>query len=80
MDGKTFWDKATFVDRLALFCPVVHIVRVIEQCFFNSTPDPFNGQTANFILEPPKVIESRTYVEKVNPITLATYTTGQVCF
>ena len=58
----------------------VNVVRVIEQCCFNSTPDPFNGQTANFILEPPKVIESRTYVKKVNPITLATYTTGQVCF
>ena len=25
-----------------------------EQCCFNSTPDPFNGQTANFILKPPK--------------------------
>ena len=40
----------------------VHVVRVIEQCCFNSTPDPFNGQRANFILKPPKVIESRTHV------------------
>ena len=38
-------------------CPVV-----IEQCYFNSTPEPFNGQTANIILKPPKVIESRSYV------------------
>ena len=38
-------------------------VRAIEQCCFNSVPDPsFNGQTVNFILKPPKVIESRTYV------------------
>ena len=43
-----------------------HVVRVIEQCCFNSTPDPFNGQTANFILKPPKVFESRTYVKKAN--------------
>ena len=34
-------------------------VRLIEQCCFNSVPDPFNGQTVNFILKPPKVIESR---------------------
>ena len=36
------------------------ITRVIEQCCFNSVPDPFNGQTVYFILRPPKVIESRT--------------------
>ena len=42
------------------------VVRVIEQCRFNSVPDPFNGQTVNFILKPPKVIESRTYVKKAN--------------
>ena len=34
------------------------VVRVIEQCCFNSVPDPFNCQTVNFILKPPKVIES----------------------
>ena len=46
---------------------LVHVVRVKEQCSCNSTPDPFNGQTpANFILKPPKVIESRTYVKKAN--------------
>ena len=45
---------------------VVHVIRVIEQCCFNSIPDPFNGQRANFILKPPKVIESRTYVKKAN--------------
>ena len=44
----------------------VHVVRVIEQCSFNSIPDPFNGQTANFILKPPKVIESRTCVKKAD--------------
>ena len=38
-------------------CPVV-----IEQCYFNSTPEPFNGQTANIISKPPKVIESISYV------------------
>ena len=42
------------------------VVRVIEQCCFNSVPDPFKGQTVNFILKPPKVIESRTYVKKGN--------------
>ena len=42
------------------------LIIVIEQCCFNNTPDPFNGQTANFILKPPKVIESRTYVKKAN--------------
>ena len=47
-------------------CPVVHVARVIEQYCFNSTPDLFNGQIANFILKPPKVIESRTYVKKAN--------------
>ena len=46
--------------------PWCAVVRVIEQCCFNSTPDPFNGQTANFILKPPKVIEPRTYVKKAN--------------
>ena len=44
--------------------PCCAAARVKEQCGFNSTPDPFNGQTANFILEPPKVIESRIYVKK----------------
>ena len=34
-----------------------------EQCFFNSTLDPLNGQTANFTLKTPKVIESPTYVK-----------------
>ena len=42
------------------------VVRVIEQCCFNSVQDPFNGQTVNFILKSPKVIESRTYVKKAN--------------
>ena len=37
------------------------VFRVIEQCCFNSIPDPFNGQTDNLILKPPEVIESRTY-------------------
>ena len=40
------------------------VVRVIEQCCFNSVPDPFNGKTVNFILKPQKVIESRTYILK----------------
>ena len=46
--------------------PCCAVTRIIEQCCFNSTPDPFNGQTANFTLKPPKVIESRTYVKKAN--------------
>ena len=46
--------------------PAVRVVRLIEQCCFNSTSDAFNGQTANFILKPPKVIESRKYVKKDN--------------
>ena len=40
------------------------VIRVIEQCFFNIILDPFNIQTVNFILKPPKVIESRTYVKQ----------------
>ena len=44
--------------------PAIHVIKVIEQCCFNSNPDPFNGQTANFILKPPKVIESRIYVKE----------------
>ena len=46
--------------------PAVHVVRVIEQCYFDSTSDPSNGQTANFILKPPKVIDPRTHVKKAN--------------
>ena len=42
------------------------LIIVIEQCCFNNTPDPFNGQTANSILNTPKVIESRTCVKKAN--------------
>ena len=42
------------------------IVRVIEQCCFNSVSDPFNDQTVNFILKSPKVIESGTYDKKAN--------------
>jgi hypothetical protein len=60
----------------------VHVVRVIEQCCFNSTPDSFNGQTANIILKPPKVIESRTYSKKptwiaIEKNTSVTPTTAQ---
>ena len=67
--------------------PAVHVVRVIEQCCFNSTPDLFNGQIANFNLKLPKAIESITYVKKSQSgvvlkqhcsITLATCTAGQV--
>ena len=46
--------------------PCCAVAGVIKQCCFNSTPDPFNGQTANFTLKPPKVIESTTYVKKAN--------------
>ena len=31
------------------------VVRIIEQCCFNSFQDLFNGQSVNFILKPPKV-------------------------
>ena len=41
------------------------VVRVI-QCYFYSVPDPFNGLTVNFIVKPPEVIESRTYVKKAD--------------
>ena len=33
--------------------PCCAVARVIEQCCFNSTPDLFNSQTANFTLKPP---------------------------
>ena len=46
--------------------PCCAVARVIEHSYFNSTPDPFNGQAANFISKPPKVIESRSYVKKAN--------------
>ena len=52
------------------------VIRVIEKCCFNSVPDPFNGQTVNFILKPPKVIESRTYVKKTQSDTIL----KQYCF
>ena len=42
---------------------LVHGFGVIEKCYFNRTPDLFN---ANFVLKPPKVIESRTFVKKAN--------------
>ena len=45
--------------------PCCAVARVIEQCCFNSTPDPSNGQTANFTLNPPKVIKSTTYVKPI---------------
>ena len=34
--------------------------------FFNSAPDLLNGQTVNYILNTPKVIESRIYVKKAD--------------
>ena len=46
--------------------PCCAVARVIEQSCFNSTPDLFNGQTANFVLKPLKVIESRTNVKNAN--------------
>jgi hypothetical protein len=42
------------------------VVRVIEQCGFNSAPDLFYGPPANSVLKPPKVIESTTYVKKAD--------------
>ena len=60
-DKQTLFIKVGFMSE-ALF----NFFRVIEQYCFNSTQDPSNGQTANFILKPPKVIESRTYVKKAN--------------
>ena len=41
-----------------------HVVRVIEQCCFNSVSDPFNGQTVNFIVKPPKVINQELMLKK----------------
>ena len=42
------------------------VVRVIEQCCFNSVPDLFNGQTVNFILKSPKVMDKKLAVfEKI---------------
>ena len=38
--------------------------------------DLLNGQTVNFILKPPKVIESRTYVKKTQSDTIL----KQYCF
>ena len=46
--------------------PCCAVARVIEQSCFYSTPDLFNGQTANFVLKPLKVIESRTYLKIAN--------------
>ena len=39
------------------------VVRVIEQCCFDSVPDPFSGQIVNLILEPPKRNQLGTYVK-----------------
>ena len=67
------WQHSFAILTTALCCywlkadlPCCAVVRVIEQCCFNSVPDPFKGQTINFILKPPKVIESRIYVKKAN--------------
>ena len=46
--------------------PYCAVARLIEHCCFNSTPDLFNGQTANYAVKPPKVIESTTNVKKAN--------------
>ena len=50
--------------------PYFATARVMEQFCFNSTPDPFNGQTANFTLKPPKIIESTTYAKKKSGVLL----------
>ena len=64
--AKYYVNTKEFPSFLLPDLPCCAVARVIEQCCFNSTPDPFNGQTANSILKPPKVIESRTYVKKAN--------------
>ena len=46
--------------------PSYAVVRVIEHCCFNSTPDRFNDQTAKKFFKPPKATESRTYAKKDN--------------
>ena len=54
----TLWCRLICIEKNLSLLPdltAVHVVRVIEQCCFNSTPDPFNGQRANFISKPPKV-------------------------
>ena len=56
------WKKCFFQN----IWTAVNVFRVIEKCCFNSTSNPFNVQTANFIPKPHKVIESRTSVKKAN--------------
>ena len=63
-------DGQVIMIRLLLkyFCTLLDI-SLLYVCPFvcvNSTPDPFNGQTANFTLKSPKEIESTTYVKRAN--------------
>ena len=60
------------------FVSMYTLLRVIEQCCFNSVPDLFNGQTVDFILKPPKVVESRTYVNNMKQHCSITLTIGLV--
>ena len=75
----------SYVVVLALPLPCCAVTRVIEQCCFNSTPDPFNDQTANFALKPPKVIDLmlkkpiRSATETTLFYSSGDSTTGQVC-
>ena len=45
---------------------LVYTIAEMTSCAKTSVPDPFNGQTVNFILKPLKVIGSKTYVEKAD--------------
>ena len=49
-------------NRLKLPGRTFSLIKLQRTC----AQDPFNRQTANFILKPPKVIESRTYVKEAN--------------
>jgi hypothetical protein len=74
-----------YQSRFSPDLPCCSVARVKEQCCFNSTPDPFNSQTAKLSLKPPKIIESTTYVKKKQSGVLLFYysgnrTTGQVWF
>ena len=59
-------NRCNYKDLWMAFMGTGAVIRIIEQCCFNSVPDLFNGEKVNFILKPPKVVELRTCVKKVN--------------
>ena len=57
-------NRCNYKDLWMAFMGTGAVIRMIEQCFFNSVPDLFNGKTVNLILKSPKVIELQIMLKK----------------